>query len=134
MASNEKSRNVRLPNIVEALLPIVVMMGLMIYGLNFTNETYVDAHMPLAVSIVVACIVGCICGHSFSDMLAGMVDRLNATMVSAVVAASTPLWPAGPPQRSSACCSSSTVSTPKITGTGLSTLSAVTPCVTLWHT
>ena len=30
MASNEKTRNVRLPNVVEALIPIVVMMGLMI--------------------------------------------------------------------------------------------------------
>ena len=85
MASNEKTRNVRLPNIVEALLPIVVMMGLMIYGLNFSGGTYVDAHMPLAVSIVVACAVGCFCGHSFSDMLAGMVDRLNATMEAILI-------------------------------------------------
>ena len=85
MASNEKTRNVRLPNVVEALIPIVVMMGLMIYGLNFTDETYVDAHMPLAVSIVVACIIGCMCGHSFSDMLAGMIDRLNATMEAILI-------------------------------------------------
>ena len=85
MASNEKTRNVRLPNVVEALLPIAVMMGLMIYGLNFTNELYYDAHMPLAVSIVVACIVGCMCGHSFSDMLAGMIDRLNATMEAILI-------------------------------------------------
>ena len=85
MASNEKSRNVRLPNVVEALLPIVVMMGLMIYGLNFSGGTYVDAHMPLAVSIVVACAVGCFCGHSFSDMLAGMIDRLNATMEAILI-------------------------------------------------
>ena len=42
MASNEKTRNVRLPNVVEALIPIVVMMGLMIYGLNFTDETTAD--------------------------------------------------------------------------------------------
>ena len=80
-----KTRAVRLPNIVEALLPIVVMMGLMIYGLNFTNELYYDAHMPLAVSIVVACAVGCFCGHSFSDMLAGMIDRLNATMEAILI-------------------------------------------------
>jgi NhaC family Na+:H+ antiporter len=85
MASNEKNRNVRLPNVVEALLPIVVMMGLMIYGLNFSGGTYVDAHMPLAVSIVVACAVGCFCGHSFSDMLAGMIDRLNATMEAILI-------------------------------------------------
>ena len=67
MASNEKSRNVRLPNIVEALLPIVVMMGLMIYGLNFSGETYVDAHMPLAVSIV---------AFSRSTMPASMSEKL----------------------------------------------------------
>ena len=85
MASNEKTRNVRLPNLIEALLPIVVMMGLMIYGLNFTDELYHDAHMPLAVSIVVACAVGCFCGHSFSDMLAGMIDRLNATMEAILI-------------------------------------------------
>lgn len=85
MASNEKTRSVRLPNVVEALLPIVVMMGLMIYGLNFSGETYVDAHMPLVVSIVVACAIGCLCGHSFSDMLAGMIDRLNATMEAILI-------------------------------------------------
>lgn len=83
MASNEKTRNVRLPNVVEALLPIVVMMGLMIYGLRV--DYYVDAHMPLVVSIVVACAVGCFCGHSFSDMLAGMIDRLNATMEAILI-------------------------------------------------
>ena len=55
--SNTKQRKVRLPNFFEALLPILVMMGLMIYGLNFSNEVYYDAHMPLVVSIVVACII-----------------------------------------------------------------------------
>ena len=83
--SNTKQRKVRLPNFFEALLPILVMMGLMIYGLNFSNEVYYDAHMPLVVSIVVACIIGCICGHSFSDMLAGMIERLNATMEAILI-------------------------------------------------
>ena len=81
--STKKERKVRLPNFVEALIPIVVMMVLMIYGLR--GDYYVDAHMPLVVSIVVACIVGCICGHSFSDMLAGMLDRLNATMEAILI-------------------------------------------------
>ena len=61
------------------------MMGLMIYGLNFSNEVYYDAHMPLVVSIVVACIIGTLCGHSFSDMLAGMIERLNATMEAILI-------------------------------------------------
>lgn len=81
--STKKQRTVRLPNFVEALLPIVVMMALMLYGLK--GGYYVDAHMPLVVSIVVACAVGCACGHSFSDMLAGMLDRLNATMEAILI-------------------------------------------------
>ena len=81
--STKKQRTVRLPNFVEALLPIVVMMALMLYGLN--GGYYTDAHMPLVVSIVVACAVGCACGHSFSDMLAGMLDRLNATMEAILI-------------------------------------------------
>lgn len=84
-ANTNTKRTVRLPNFVEAIIPIAVMMGLMIYGLNFSGETYVDAHMPLVVSIVVACIIGCLCGHSFSDMLAGMIDRLNATMEAILI-------------------------------------------------
>ncbi len=83
--SETKQRKVRLPNFFEALLPILVMMGLMIYGLNFSNEVYYDAHMPLVVSIVVACIIGTLCGHSFSDMLAGMIERLNATMEAILI-------------------------------------------------
>ncbi len=83
MAKEKKTRKVRPPNIVEALIPIVVMMGLMIYGLNF--GTYGDAHMPLIVSIVAACAVGCFCGHSFSDMLAGMLERLSSTMEAILI-------------------------------------------------
>ncbi len=80
----KKQRKVRLPNVFEALLPIVVMMGLMIYGF-IGDSGYSDAHMPLLISIVVACIIGCLCGHSFSDMLAGMLERLSATMEAILI-------------------------------------------------
>ncbi|BAK99852.1 sodium/proton antiporter NhaC [Oscillibacter valericigenes Sjm18-20] len=80
----KKERTVRLPNVFEALLPIIVMMGLMIYGF-LDPDRYHDAHMPLMVAIVVACLVGCACGHSFSDMLAGMLDQLNATMEAILI-------------------------------------------------
>lgn len=80
----KKQREVRLPNVFEALLPIVVMMALMIYGF-VGGSGYSDAHMPLLVSIVVACIIGCLCGHSFSDMLAGMLERLSATMEAILI-------------------------------------------------
>ncbi|MEG2143974.1 MAG: Na+/H+ antiporter NhaC, partial [Oscillospiraceae bacterium] len=80
----KKQRTVRLPNFFEALIPILVMMGLMLYGFLGGGD-YVDAHMPLLISIVVACIVGTICGHSFSDMLAGMLDQLNASMEAILI-------------------------------------------------
>ena len=80
----KKEHAVRLPNFFEALLPIVTMVGLMLYHF-FADTPYGDAHMPLAVAIVVACIVGGFCGHSFSDMLTGMLDRLNATMEAILI-------------------------------------------------
>ncbi|MDO4518018.1 MAG: Na+/H+ antiporter NhaC [Bacillota bacterium] len=80
----ENIKQTRLPNVFEALLPIIVMMGLMLYGF-IGGSGYTDAHMPLVVSIIVACIVGIRCGHSFSGMLAGMLDRLNATMEAILI-------------------------------------------------
>ncbi len=78
------TKSPRLPNFFEALVPVLVMMGLMLLG--FVGKTgYSDAHMPLIVSIVAACIIGRICGHSFSDILAGMLDRLNATMEAILI-------------------------------------------------
>lgn len=82
--SETKERKVRLPNFVEAIIPIAVMMGLMLLGF-VGNSGYTDAHMPLLVSICVACGIGALCGHSFSDMLAGMLDRLNATMEAILI-------------------------------------------------
>lgn len=84
VTQQKKERTIRLPNIFEALLPVVIMLGLMLY--HFIADTgYADAHMPLLISICVACIIGCICGHSFSDMMAGMLDSLNRTMEAILI-------------------------------------------------
>lgn len=80
----KKERVVRPPNLLEALIPIVVMMGLMLYGF-VGGSVYSDAHMPLLISIVVACIIGWLCGHSFSDMLAGMLERINTSMEAILI-------------------------------------------------
>ena len=76
--ANEK-KTVREPSFILALIPIVAMIGFMLYCFRGHSESgYHDAHMPLVLSIVVACIVGAICGHSFKEMLAGMIERLAA--------------------------------------------------------
>ena len=83
MATEKKKREVRLPKVWEALLPVVVMAGLMIYGLRI--DVYVDAHMPLIVSLCVACGVGYFCGHDFKDMMVGILERLNATLEALLI-------------------------------------------------
>ena len=68
--TNEK-RTPRQPSFIVALIPIVVMIALMLYCfLGGSESGYHDAHMPLVLSIIVACIVGVSCGHSFKEMLA----------------------------------------------------------------
>lgn len=81
MANEKKTR---LPSMVEALIPIVTMAGLMLYCLN-ADKAYEDAHMPLVVSMCVACFIGILCGHSFADMLAGMIDRIYNTLEALLI-------------------------------------------------
>lgn len=78
--ANEK-KVAREPSFLLALVPIVAMIGFMLYCfLGHSESGYHDAHLPLVMSIVVACIVGHFCGHDFKDMLAGMIERLSASM------------------------------------------------------
>ena len=56
--ANEK-KVAREPSFLLALIPIVAMIGFMLYCfLGHSESGYHDAHMPLVMSIVVACIVG----------------------------------------------------------------------------
>ena len=85
--ANEK-KVAREPSFILALIPIVAMIGFMLYCFRGHSETgYHDAHLPLVMSIIVACIVGFICGHSFQEMLAGMVERLAASMEAVLILA-----------------------------------------------
>jgi len=85
--ANEK-KVAREPSFLLALVPIVAMIGFMLYCFLGHSETgYHDAHLPLVMSIIVACIVGAICGHSFQEMLSGMVERLSASMEAVLILA-----------------------------------------------
>ena len=56
--ANEK-KTVREPSFILALVPIVAMIAFMLYCFRGHSETgYHDAHLPLVMSIIVACIVG----------------------------------------------------------------------------
>lgn len=75
---------IRLPNLFEALLPIFTMVSLMIYvfviAKNGEEYIYYAAHLPLICGIMVASLVGLMCGRSFREMLDGMIDRIRTTL------------------------------------------------------
>lgn len=84
----ENKKTVRLPSLFEAFLPIITMVGLMIYVFVFAKaeidgeivNIYDGAHMPLIMGIIVACLVGTLCGNTFKDMLGGMIGRITTTL------------------------------------------------------
>ena len=83
----KKAREVRLPNMFWALVPILCMTALMIYVFGWVadSETYDAAHLPLLCSIVVACIVGIAYGRSFKYMLEGIIERLLVSMEAILI-------------------------------------------------
>ncbi len=84
MKNEVKSR--RLPNFFEAILPILVMIGLMIYVFGIDKgDTYDAAHIPLIVGLIISTIIGINCGRSFQDMVNGMLERINASMEAILI-------------------------------------------------
>ena len=86
-AGTGTSRTPRLPNLFWALMPILVMVGLMIYvfGVVADADIYDAAHMPLLCSIVVACAVGMAYGRSFTYMVGGIMQRLHTSMEAILI-------------------------------------------------
>ncbi len=80
-------REPRLPNLFWALVPILAMVGLMLYVFGFVAnpDVYDAAHMPLLCSIVVACVVGMVHGRSFRYMLGGILERLATSMEAILI-------------------------------------------------
>ena len=86
-AAGKPAREPRLPNLFWALVPILAMVVLMLYVFGFVADPnkYDAAHMPLLCAIVVACIVGVVHGHTFKDMLQGMLNRLMTSMEAILI-------------------------------------------------
>ena len=80
-------REIRLPNLFWALVPIFSMIGLMLYVFGYIADTdrYDAAHMPLLCSTVVAVAVGMAYGRSFKYMLDGILERLLVSMEAILI-------------------------------------------------
>ena len=78
-----KKTGVRLPNKIEALVPIVVLLALMIG--NYILGWGQDPHIPVLIACAVAMGVGCLCGVSYKDMLAAFLDAVNQSMEAIII-------------------------------------------------
>ena len=64
----QKNPAKRLPNKIEALIPIVVLLGIMIS--NYVFDWGQDPHIPVLMACAVAMLVGWRCGYNYKEMLA----------------------------------------------------------------
>lgn len=79
---NEGSK-VRLPNKVEAIIPIVFLLTVMIT--NYALGWGLDPHIPVTLSCGVAMIIGKLCGYSYKDMLAAGLEAVNQSLEAIII-------------------------------------------------
>lgn len=81
----KEKKEVRLPSMFMALLPIITMAVLMVWNLVFDHAGYHDAHMPLVISMCVAVAVGVSCGKTLKDVMAAVFARISNTLEAIVI-------------------------------------------------
>ena len=79
---NESSK-VRLPNKVEAIIPIVFLLTVMIT--NYALGWGLDPHIPVTLSCGVAMIIGKLCGYDYKDMLAAGLEAVNQSLEAIII-------------------------------------------------
>ena len=80
---NEKGKMARLPNKVEAIIPIVFLLTVMIT--NYTLGWGLDPHIPVTLSCGVAMIVGKLCGYGYKEMLASGLEAVNQSLEAIII-------------------------------------------------
>lgn len=73
----------RLPSRLEAFIPIVVLLTMMIA--NFVIGWGADPHIPVVIACAVAGIVGKVCGHEYKEMLAGALDAVSRSLEAIII-------------------------------------------------
>lgn len=81
--SEKKVAGVRLPSKLEALIPIIFLLGTMI--LNFVLDWGQDPHIPVTFACAVAMIIGKLCGHSYADMLKGALNAVSQSLEAIII-------------------------------------------------
>jgi NhaC family Na+:H+ antiporter len=81
--TQQQSAAVRLPSKIEALIPIVILLVIMIS--NYVLGWGQDPHIPVLIAAAAAMIVGKICGNSFQKMLAGALDAVSQSLEAIII-------------------------------------------------
>jgi NhaC family Na+:H+ antiporter len=79
----ETTTKVRLPNKVEAIIPIVFLLTVMIT--NYALGWGLDPHIPVTLSCGVAMIIGKICGYNYKQMLAAGLESVNQSLEAIII-------------------------------------------------
>ena len=80
---NENNREARLPNKLEAAIPIVFLLVTMIS--NYSFGWGADPHIPVTLSCAVAMLIGRLCGYSYKDMLAAGLEAVNQSLEAIII-------------------------------------------------
>lgn len=80
---SETVKKVRLPNKLEALIPIIFLLTIMIT--NYVLDWGQDPHIPVTLSCGVAMIIGKLCGYNYKEMLAAGLEAVNQSLEAIVI-------------------------------------------------
>ncbi len=79
----ETAGTIRLPNKLEALAPIAVLLTIMI--LNYIRGWGADPHIPVIIASAVAMFVGKRAGHTYHEMLVGALDAVSQSLEAIIL-------------------------------------------------
>lgn len=80
---SQMKKTVRLPNKLEAVLPIVVLLAIMIA--NYILDWGADPHIPVIIASAVAMFIGVRVGHTYKEMLAGALDAVSQSLEAIIL-------------------------------------------------
>lgn len=72
-----------MPNKLEALLPIIVLLVIMIS--NYVFKWGHDPHIPVVIAASLAMLIGKLCGHSYKDMLASALNAVSQSLEAIII-------------------------------------------------
>lgn len=80
---NNGGRSTRLPNKIEAFIPIIFLLSLMIA--NYVLGWGQDPHIPVTLAAGIAMIVGKLCGYNYKEMLAAALEAVNQSLEAIII-------------------------------------------------